>query len=483
MSVSKISFNPENSGDLDKEGPFRILEHEGRKGWHATSVNSRLKLPIDVNAMATGTVSLWLLPLEELSHRYPCADLRKAHPGTDFNNHLLISDHPDLQNVCDSRFALIWDPGWYPQYWAKFFKGYLYHDGFKPERKLLALSGHFSFERLRWYHLALSWDKLNGHCAIYVNGLKVGQSADDTPLAADPCGNALYAGNTAFALGEISIETVALDEETLSARYKQTVTDLDQQYMQSLRNMYHGENPQHLEFTPDNSWQTAMELPLNRPEDLRKFYVQGRTQAPSVTEDGLLVETGLDYPPMNRKVDDLEQVYLWTEDTFEGDLYVTYEYMPLKPGGLSLLLTQASGLRGEDFMVDYPRRTTGSMSMVCWENIRNYHWEYYREISDVPAKSASSGFTKNPWCTPLAYRRELKPTTKNTWHRLEFLQEGERIRGALDGVIQFDVTDSGFRGNGPVYRHGHIAIRCMFQTRMCFRNLRVLNRKPAFNIV
>jgi hypothetical protein len=110
---------------------------------------------------------------------------------------------------------------------------------------------------------------------------------------------------------------------------------------------------------------------------------------------------------------------------------------------LSLLLTQASGLQGEDFMADYPRRTTGSMSMVCWENIRNYHWEYYREVPDVPAGSASSGLIKNPWTTPLAYRCEPKPTAQQQWHRLEFLQEGKRLRGAIDGTLVFDVEDDG----------------------------------------
>ena len=431
MTTNPIAvYSSHNDDRVSLVGKGRHIEYQNRTAWHAGSAHSHLKLPINLNAFPRGTLTLWILPLEDLSHRYPCADQRKAHPGTDFNNHILIGDQPDLQNVHDSSFALIWDPGWYPQYWAKFFKGYLYHDGFRPERKLLTLAGLCRFERIRWVQLALSWDKPAGQCALFVNGIRVGSSAEDTFLHAEASNDCLYAGNTAFAIGEVAVYSEMLAAEALESHYLQTVSAADPDYQQSLRDMYYGENPKAFAFTPDSSWKESLALSLQDPADLKQFYIQGRTEAPRITAAGLEVETVENYPPTDRSIDDLEQVYLWTERTFEGDMDLTYEYMPLKPGGLSLLLTQASGMQGEDFMADYPRRTTGSMSMVCWENIRNYHWEYYREVPDVPAGSASSGLIKNPWTTPLAYRCESKPTAQQQWHRLEFLQQGKRLRGA-----------------------------------------------------
>lgn len=438
--------------------------------------------------MAQGTVTLWVLPLEELAFRYPCADQRGAHPGIDFNNHILIGDHPDLENVHDSCFALIWDAGWYPQYWAKFFRGYLYHAGFQPKTKLLAAAGHAEFERLRWVQVALAWDKERGYCAIYINGVQISESPSDPYInyrhEADPAGTHLYAGNTAYALGEISCYDQCLSLSEIETIFHETAKEVDLSYQKKLRDMYYGENASSFSFSPGAEWEISMELPLNRDKDLEKFYIQGRQEAPAITPEGLLITTGAELPDFDSpEADDLQQMYLWTEQSYEGDLYVTYEYMPLQEGGLSLLLTQASGLQGEDFMADYPRRTTGSMSMVCWENVRNYHWEYYREVSDVPRDSATSGLIKNPWTTPYAYFRKKEKTAKNVWHRLEFLQEGERIRGALDGVLMFDILDSGTAGHGPVYRHGHIAIRCMLQTQILFRNLCVMNRKPEFSVI
>jgi hypothetical protein len=58
----------------------------------------------------------------------------------------------------------------------------------------------------------------------------------------------------------------------------------------------------------------------------------------------------------------------------------------------------------EDFMADYPRRRTGSMRMVFGENVRNYHWEYYRHMNDTRHDMASSGLIKQPWQWPLAYQ-------------------------------------------------------------------------------
>lgn len=463
------------------EGDARVVTHEGRSGLQLRSVHARLAIPVDLNALPRGSVSFWFLPLEELSFRHPCADKRKAHPGVDANNHILLGDHPDLENVFDSRFAIAWDPGFYPQLFAKFCPGYVYHHCFRPERKLHVLAGHFAFPRLRWHQLVLTWDKPDGRCSLYVNGVLVSTSPTDAPLVADACGPRLYSGSTAFAVGDFVFHDRALSAQEIASAFSAELPAPDPDYQRSLRETYAGENPRPFTFAPDASWREELALPLNRPEDLRAFYVQGKTDAPSITPEGLLVVTGRQSAPPH-PAPDHEQVYLWTERDFEGDLSVSYEFKALERGGLSLFLGRASGMHGEDFMSDYPRRTTGSMSMVCWENIRNYHWEYYREMSDCRMDVATSALIKNPWTFPLAYRCADAPLELGVWHRLQFLHVGRRLTGAIDGVVVFDVEDDGAAGHGPVYRHGRFAIRCMWRTKMLFRDLRVHARPPDYVI-
>ncbi len=55
-------------------------------------------------------------------------------------------------------------------------------------------------------------------------------------------------------------------------------------------------------------------------------------------------------------------------------------------------------------------------------------------------------------------------------------QDGARWRGYVDDWKVFDVVDDPAAHAGPVYRCGHIALRCMRNTRMLWRNLRVYTR-------
>jgi len=128
-------------------------------------------------------------------------------------------------------------------------------------------------------------------------------------------------------------------------------------------------------------------------------------------------------------------------------------------------------------MADYPLRTSGKMTMVYGEDVRNYHWEYYREMGDMRNDVANSALMKNPYLYPLSFGSLNKPVEKNTWHKLQFLQTGNKLIGAIDGITMVEFIDDGFSNNGPVYDFGRIAIRCMLRTKMLFRNLKVYNKK------
>jgi len=116
------------------------------------------------------------------------------------------------------------------------------------------------------------------------------------------------------------------------------------------------------------------------------------------------------------------------------------------------------------------------MLTVYGEDVRNYHWEYYREMSDMRNDVSNSALMKNPFLYPLSFSALTTPVEKNTWHKLQFLQIGNKLTGAIDGVIMVEFTDDGFTNNGPVYNYGRIAIRCMLHSKLLFRNLRVYNR-------
>ena len=101
-------------------------------------------------------------------------------------------------------------------------------------------------------------------------------------------------------------------------------------------------------------------------------------------------------------------------------------------------------------------------------------------MTDCRNDLASHACIKNPWFRPLAYQVENRRWELDRWYQLTYIQEGNRIRGAIDNTTVIDVADNGFDNNGPVLRNGHIAIRCMMRSDITFRNLDVWTR-PSFD--
>ena len=138
-------------------------------------------------------------------------------------------------------------------------------------------------------------------------------------------------------------------------------------------------------------------------------------------------------------------------------------------------LAVAAPMQREDFLSDHPPRTTGSMNTIINDRIRNYHWEFFRHSVDVRGDVDTQVLVKNPWFRPLALSSRPLPAC-GAWSQLLFLQEGDHLRAAINGEWLLDVHDSPTDNHGPVLNTGRIGIRLMYQTRMCFRNLKVWSR-------
>lgn len=54
---------------------------------------------------------------------------------------------------------------------------------------------------------------------------------------------------------------------------------------------------------------------------------------------------------------------------------------------------------------------------------------------------------------------------------------------AINNQTLVDVVDPPFQNNGPTLDFGRIALRAMCPTKIMCRNLRVLNRTPAFRVM
>lgn len=484
---------------LGKEENTRVVSYAGRKGVNVTSIHKKLALREHTVNGDAGAFTMWILPLEDLatvSHQEHFMDVDPL-----YQNYALVSDCPDGKDYARAVFAVNWMSNWYPQLFAKCFEGWIYSDSptnkpylsDKPIKSAFAIdvkghkafsaAGRFFFHRAHWYQLCVTWDKPGNRFRIYMNGVLVSTANSAVRMQWEKAGDVLYVGNPALALSEAKFYDDYFPDEAAEEAFLRERVSPDPELQAQLEKQYLGKNLPEEKFVPGTDWKCVFDVPFRSPEDLENFYFQGNTECQSVTPEGLLLDTGRREIPLydeDGERMDRNNMYMWSEKSFEGDLYAEFEFMPLVHNGFAIAIFQASGLQREDFMKDYKRRRTGTMKMLLWENVRSYSWGFFREMDDVRDDVGTQIFMKNPWIRPLGFQCLDRRMELGRWYRAQFIQEGNRLRALLDGKVMLDVTDDGFTNSGPVYHCGHFAIRCMKRTKMLFRDLKIYNRKPFF---
>ncbi len=462
-----------DTAKLKLTGPARTITIKGRSGINMTSIRSVLELKAHNLKREKGTVTIWVMPLEELSTFDTKPNMSKSNPH--FYTYPFLSDNSNPLDFSAAAFKLAWSPRWHPSLMVQFGKGTFYEEAFNMPHKALISVSHFAFNKNKWYQLTLSWNYKKDEYALYVNGVQVGREDQNRvlPLYRDSINTSLFLGNPALCFSEINFYDEVFTPRETYDQFKKETTAFDKELDDELQYTYAGKGRKKFIWKMDNNWKKKLDISMTSPSHLDSFYVQGNPVEVKITGEGLLVET-INKEYTGRLLD--SQVYVWTNRPFEGNLYVEYDFKVLRPGGLSLLMVQASGMNREDFMADYPLRTSGRMTTVYGEDVRNYHWEYYREMADMRNDLENSALMKNPFLYPLSFGSLGTPVNKDVWHKLQFLQIGNKLTGAIDGVIMVEFEDDGFSNNGPVYDFGRIAIRCMLHSKLLFRNLKVYNQ-------
>ncbi len=465
-------------------GPARILDLHGRRGLNPTSIHTAIQL-VGGHTLnePQGTVILWFFAMEDLAASFVADHMKIDNPF--FDNYTFLSDFEIPRDYPASNFCFLWNR--FNELRAKFFKGTVYptHEGFEPPQKAWVQAVPFNYvQKFRWYQFAVTWDDAAKSASLFANGVHLGTSDQfNTDFHRDRAGETLYAGCPALCHGEISFFDRVLTGEELYTLYRDGAPDYDAGIERELRHRFEGAELEEFTFTPGPGWTKQFAVDFQDPSDLDQFYVQGHAASvqPTGNSEGLLIQT----PKLRYGSPEAwgSQVYIWSNRTFEGNIYVEFEWKALEPNGLSLLMIQASGMTREDFMADYPKKTSGTMQAVHAENVRNYHWEYYREMNDVRNDVGTAFSRKNPFAYRIGFGSAPEPFAIGEWHKLQMVQIEGKVRGAIDGKVLLDFEDTSRTNTGCILNYGHIAIRCMVHTTMVFRNLRVYTDALPFTEV
>ncbi len=459
-------------------GPSRVLNLAGRLGVQATSIHTAICLGGHPFKSPRGTVVQWFFALEDLACSVIFDHMRIDNPH--FANYPFLSDCATPRDYGASHFFF----GWFRfnELRAQFYRGMNHWEGLNAPQKAWVQAVPFNeFRQHRWYQVAFTWDDGAEEMRLSVNGILVGTNDRfHREYHREECGPELFTGHPALCHGEVSLYDQVLTDAEIYAAYWAGAPDFDAAEETRLRHRFAGEALADFSFTPGPNWVPQLDLSLREPEHLGHFYLQGQSAGVRVEPEGLRVKT----PPVRFIKENTEQqVYLWSEATFEGNIYVEFEWLSHAPAGLGLLMVHASGMAREDFMADYPRKTTGKMTTVHGENVRNYHWEFYREMHDVRNDVGTAFSRKNPFAFRNGFGAAPAPFKLGVWHRLQYLQQGGCLRGAIDGKVLLEIDDSSWTNSGCILNYGHLGLRCMLNTDMQLRNLKVFTEKLPFQVV
>lgn len=456
------------------EGPHRFIKVGEKTGFLPTSLQSSCSVQTEVLRGEIGTLELMVCPMEAL-RKAAIREWMIDKPST-WIYPILADGFPGnrKENTC---FAWYWQFRWYPAIVAKFCAGAEDYDFIAPP---VAFVEAFELEAFEWYHFCLTWDFKKCEMDIFINGLNWGRlyrkfEQRDTPS------DRLYIGNTAMASADVRAYPQRVTHAEAFSLFERQERFVSDKILRKNRADYTPKSA--VDKLPERGpgWHLAYENSFTKPGDTDGWVQEGCLEEETklvhneITPEGWLLET----PDF---IHNDSRVFFWSPESFEGDLHVSFEFRGEKDNGLALLVTHGNGLQREDIIHDHPARSTGAMTTIIGDAIRNYHWEFFRRYPVLRNDADSQFLVKNPWCWDLAYlhipRLEL-----HEWHRLDFRKEGKSLIGAINGKVIIDATDNHDTNSGADLNCGRIAIRLMYQTRMRFRNLEVWTGHTGLEIV
>jgi hypothetical protein len=473
-----LTYSPEHSSESTPglTPDVECIDLAGRKAWHCTSRHGAITLPAHPLGKSKGHITLWICPTEELS-QHPMLWRTWASNGIGHTVPIL-SDHPESPNPDGANLSMFWQPHWGHPFFVKFAPGSYFPGVHDPEKRFFIEGWIEELRRHTWYRLDLAFDHDQAYHALWINGILAGRSNQHgrTPATYEPCGPQLFLRSPQIAFGTVTFHDQPLTASEIAAAYAAEAPPENHEPDMELQRALTGKgNPVRDLSAHTADWETTCDLSLTDPSQAEHFYLQGCPDALHWQKDGLRILTPQQDPYIGtrerKEHDDPCQMYLWSKQMFHGDLYLAFDFMPLEHGGLVLLIPRASGMQGEDFMQDYPLRTSGAMDTIHSSDIRMYHWEFFREMDDTRNDVPSHAIIKWPWEITLAGGIGSTPFRFREWNRIEYLQQDNHFQGAVNGEVVIEGDDHPYQGKGPVLRHGHLAIRGMIRTDIQLRNL------------
>jgi hypothetical protein len=252
-------------------GPARVIEHDKRQGLNLTSIHSVLQMKAHTLKNNEGIVSLWVMPLEDLS---PYRDReRMGMNNPNYRIYPFLSDYPTPQEEKNSNFKFLWSTSWHPSIRVQFGKGNFYEDNFDYPHVASVSVSHFTVHAKKWYQFTLTWNYSKDRYSLYANGILIGREDQfrENKLRRDSVNPSLYIGNPTLCYSDIRFFDRELSAKDIYDGFRQQSSHFDPELEKELRYTYAGKGRKKFDFQSGPGCVKKLSLTLQSPSERDSF--------------------------------------------------------------------------------------------------------------------------------------------------------------------------------------------------------------------
>ncbi|MCI3922602.1 YesU family protein [Paenibacillus sp. TRM 82003] len=207
---------------------------------------------------------------------------------------------------------------------------------------------------------------------------------------------------------------------------------------------------------------------LRSEEDVRDFRLEGEA-ALSFPMGRMRMENKLDAGEGQKS-----NFVLWCPETFPSDIFVTWDFWPIREPGLCILFFSAKGRNGEDLFDERLAARTGVYDEYHHGDIDAYHVSYFRRKWDEERQFHTCNLRKSYGFHLVTQGADPIPGVADAKgpYRIGLRKQGGSIDFSVNDLTVFQWQDDG-QSFGPILGEGRIGFRQMAPLIAEYANLKV----------
>ena len=210
------------------------------------------------------------------------------------------------------------------------------------------------------------------------------------------------------------------------------------------------------------------ENPMSCAEDIAGFILEGSAKL-TFPEGALRMENAMD-AAMGQKAN----FVLWCPEQFPEDVYITWDFKPIKEPGLAILFFAAKGINGESAFSESLTERTGEYVQYHHGDINAFHVSYFRRKEPDERAFHTCNLRKSYGFHLVAQGGDPIPDADEVTesYHIGVLKKGNVVTFYINELEIFQFEDDG-QTYGPLLEGGAIGFRQLAPMVAEYSNLKV----------